>query len=75
MVFGLLTIHDAEGHLDTTIVWKLTNGALDGVTYRAGETRLVEIIALVFERLEIDATAGGTTVSTIVDTLSFTGAA
>jgi hypothetical protein len=40
---------------------------LDGVSYQAGSAELIEIIALVFQRMEIDATAGGSTVVTILD--------
>jgi hypothetical protein len=54
----------ADGHLATIFAWKLTNGALDSVSYTAGDSTLVETIAMVFQKMEIDATAGGTTVVT-----------
>jgi len=34
------------------------------VSYTAGDSTLVETIAMVFQKMEIDATAGGTTVVT-----------
>ena len=55
----------ADGNLATTFAWKLTNGGLTSVSYGAGSTQMVESIAMVFQKLEIDATAGGITVSTL----------
>ncbi|PMD15603.1 hypothetical protein NA56DRAFT_663778 [Hyaloscypha hepaticicola] len=54
----------SDGHLQTTFAWKLTNGALDSVSYTAGASTLVETIAMIFQKMEIDATAGGTTIVT-----------
>jgi hypothetical protein len=53
-----------DGHLQTTFAWKLTNGALDSVSYTGGATELVETIAMTFQKMEFDATAGGKTVVT-----------
>jgi type VI protein secretion system component Hcp len=50
-----------DGQPETTFAWKLTNGQLDSVSINAGSTELVETIAMNFEKLEFDATAGGTT--------------
>lgn len=66
----MLTRYDADGHLATTLSWKLTNGALDGVSYTAGATELVETIAMAFQKMEIDATAGGSTVVTSFNTVA-----
>ncbi|KAH8796283.1 hypothetical protein BGZ57DRAFT_998045 [Hyaloscypha finlandica] len=54
-----------NGNLATTFAWKLTNGGLTSVSYGAGSTQMVESIAMVFQKLEIDATAGGSTVSSL----------
>ena len=56
-----------DGNLATTFAWKLTNGGLTSVSFGAGSTQMVESIAMVFQKLEIDATAGGSTVSTGFD--------
>jgi type VI protein secretion system component Hcp len=63
-VLFLTTFCLADGHLQTTFAWKLTNGALDSVSYTAGASTLVETIAMIFQKMEIDATAGGTTIVT-----------
>jgi type VI protein secretion system component Hcp len=53
-----------DGHAETKFVWKLTNGQLESVSLNAGATELVETMAMNFEKLEFDATAGGTTTMT-----------
>jgi hypothetical protein len=51
----------------TTFAWKLTNGGLTSVSHGAGPTQMVETINMIFQKLEIDATAGGSTVTASFD--------
>ncbi|KAE9375117.1 hypothetical protein N431DRAFT_333734 [Stipitochalara longipes BDJ] len=57
----------SNDNLATTFAWKLTNGGLSSVSYDVGTT-MIEIIAMVFQKLEIDTTAGGKTVTAVVNT-------
>ncbi len=53
-----------DGDLATTFTWKITNGGLSTVAYAAGSIQMIENIGMVFQKLEIDATAGTTSVAT-----------
>lgn len=53
-----------DGNLVTIFAYKLTNGNLGSVSHEGGATAIVETFTMFFQKMEIDATAGGSTVAT-----------